>query len=487
VSTELYVVPFSSLFSNISDGSFAHPYSSLQQALDHIEREYHQSMTLIRRTTINLYPTYYFVDTVRLGQVHSHTRLTTMSADDTDVYAKLAACEHTYKRLPAATISGGVLVTGWKQTGPNTYSAVVAPSMFVNQLFINNHRIIRTRVPMNQSDYLQYAARLNNSTQARYGFQYVPGQFDYKSLTDAMVIVYHSWTESHHYIDRLITENNTVLFTNPSDLPIGMFPVQAQRRFHIENLCEALVQNSFCFINETKTVYLMTDGSYDPAKEQIITSVNEIVMSVAGQDLDHPIEDVIVDNVVIQHGAWNIGRYQKADAGAAEFVNAAALFVQNAVTIVISNVEISHTGAYGLWIQQGTTNVNFINSLITDTGAGGIRSGNWAFHEGLPTGIKIISNEISYGGNEFPSGVGIVLDPSSHVVVANNIIHHQRREGIVSYSEDDYGEVWSSNVLVQGNYIHGIGQHILCDEGAIYLGQSKSSGGGMVILQRKLR
>jgi hypothetical protein len=79
-----------------------------------------------------------------------------------------------------------------------------------------------------------------------------------------MVIVYHSWTESHHYVDRLIPSNNTVIFTNPAVLSIGTFIVQGTRRFHIENLCEALVPNSFCFVNETKTIYLMTDGSYDP-------------------------------------------------------------------------------------------------------------------------------------------------------------------------------------------------------------------------------
>ena len=32
---------------------------------------------------------------------------------------------------------------------------------------------------------------------------------------------------------------------------------------------------------------------------------------------------------------------------------------------------------------------------------------------GPTTSIKIISNEISYGGNVFPSGVGIVIIPSS--------------------------------------------------------------------------
>ena len=466
---DLFVVPFPLHFNRESDGSFDHPYSSLQQALDHIEYVYHQNTISQRWITINLYPCQYFVGTIRLNHMHSRTQLITMSTDHSDVYSKLLATGgHKYPRSLTATISGGVVITGWNQVSANTYNAVVAPSIFVNQLFINNRRIMRTRVPMNQSDYLHYAAALNDSTQARYGFQYASGQFNYKSLTDAMVVVYHSWTESHHYIDRLIPENNTVLFTNPSDQPMGMFPIQEQRRFIIENLCEALVPNSFCFVNETKTVYLMTDGSYDPTKEQIITSVNETVVTIAGEDISKPIEDIIIDNIAIQHGAWNINRYQKADSGAAEFLNCAALFIEYARSVVISNVEISHTGSYGLWIQQGTTNINFLNSLITDTGAGGIRSGSWNFAKEPSTSIKIISNEISYGGNEFPSGVGIVIDPSSSVVIANNIIHHQRYDGIAIYSQDGYGQAWTSDILVQGNYIYDIGQHILCDQGGIY-------------------
>jgi hypothetical protein len=114
-----------------------------------------------------------------------------------------------------------------------------------------------------------------------------------------MVIVYHSWTESHRYIDQLITTNNTIIFTNPAVHPFGKFGPLEQRRFHIENLCEALLPNSFCFVNETKTIYLMTNGFYDPNKSQIITSVNETVVSIAGDDIDHPVEDLIIDNVAI--------------------------------------------------------------------------------------------------------------------------------------------------------------------------------------------
>jgi hypothetical protein len=175
LSTQLYVVPFPSLIGNNGDGSLSHPYLSLQQALDHIEREYNRETTAMRTTTINLYPTYHFTDTVHFTQAHSHIRLTTMSAKDTAVYERLATREHTHQRLTTATISGGVPVTGWTQFSGNTYSAVVPSTLFVNQLFVNNQRIVRTRVPMNHSEYLQYAAPLNDSILVRYGFQYVPG------------------------------------------------------------------------------------------------------------------------------------------------------------------------------------------------------------------------------------------------------------------------------------------------------------------------
>jgi parallel beta-helix repeat protein len=468
-STHLYVVPFTSVFANDSDGSFQRPYTSLQQALDHIERDDHCNKTSTHKTTINLYPTYHFVNTIQFRQVHSHIRLTTMNVDDTNFYAELISHKQIHRRLPTASISGGVPVTGWTHITGNTYSAVVPQLTFVNQLFVNNRRVVRSRVPMNHSDYLRYAANLKDPKQARYGFQYAPGQFDYKSLADAMVIVYHSWTESHHYIDRLITENNTVLFTNPSDQPIGTFYIQGQHRFHIENLCEALVPNSFCFINATKTIYLMTDGSYDPTTAEIITSVNEVVLSIASDDVTKPVEDVIIDNVAIQHGAWNIDRYEQADSASAAFLSTGALLIINATSIVISNIEISHTGAYGLRIREGTSNIGCMNSLVTDTGAGGIWIGHWLMPPwATTTTIKIISNEVSYGGNVFPCAVGVITHRGVNIIIAENVIHHHRYNGMTISSALGYDPSTSNNTLVQGNYIYNIGQHILNDQGGIY-------------------
>ncbi len=420
-------------------------------------------------TTINLYPTHHFVDTVRFGHAHSHTRLTTMNAAETAVYERLVAREHKHRRLPAASISGGVPVTGWNRVGGNIYSAVVPPSIFVNQLFVDDRRVVRTRVPVNQSEYLQYATPLKDPNQARYGFQYAPGQFDYKSLADAMVVVYHSSTMSYHYIDRLIPENNTILFTNPSDLPIGALGIQLKRRFHIENLCETLIPNSFCFVSNTKTVYLMTDGSYNPMKVQIITSVNEFVVLLTSDDVTKPVHDIIVDNVVIEHSAWSIGRYEQADGQAAAFLTSAAVYVANATSILLSDVEISHTGSYGLWIKEGTTNIDVINSLLTDTGAGGIRIGQMISPVPTPTSsIKIISNEVSYGGNVFPSGVAVISHRAVDIVIADNTIHHHRYSGISVGWQWNYDPSSTSNVLIQGNYIYDVGWHVLNGHGGIY-------------------
>ncbi len=87
-------------------------------------------------------------------------------------------------------------------------------------------------------------------------------------------------------------------------------------------------------------------------------------------------DGIIINNVVIQHGAWSIQHTQQADDASAAFLTSAALFIANATSIVVSNVEISHTGSYGIRIKEGTSGVNVINSKFADMGAGGIWIGD---------------------------------------------------------------------------------------------------------------
>jgi len=101
-ASPLYVVPFVSSNENENDGSILHPFSSIQQALDHVQQE-----------TIYLYPTYYFLTNIRLHQAHSYMQLTTMNSTDADFYDTLLDHHHTYPRLTKAVISGGMPITNW--------------------------------------------------------------------------------------------------------------------------------------------------------------------------------------------------------------------------------------------------------------------------------------------------------------------------------------------------------------------------------------
>ena len=211
----------------------------------------------------------------------------------------------------------------------------------------------------------------------------------------------------------------------------------------------------------------MTNGSYDPNKSQAITSVNETVVSIASNDMNNPVEDIILDNIAIQHGAWNINRTETAEDVSAEFLTSVALFMANATSIMISNMEISHTGSFGIRIKEGTSNINVINSLITDMGAGGIWIGDLTTPIPMtPKLHKILSSEISYGGNVFPSGGGINIRYASDIVIADNTIHHLRYNGI-SVGNSGY-RVVAKNIIIQGNYVHNTGQHVLNDQSGIY-------------------
>ena len=60
----------------------------------------------------------------------------------------------------------------------------------------------------------------------------------------------------------------------------------------------------------------------------MIAPTGEMLLTLSGNDTNHPVEDVIIDSIAIHHGA--------------------ALFISNAKEIIISDIEISHTGSYGL-------------------------------------------------------------------------------------------------------------------------------------------
>ena len=460
-------------------------FSSIEAALSSVERtRLTADATASTRVIVHVYPTTHHLMSgpLHLTTSHSNLHLTTMSPD---VQRRLLHPSHPPHGATArATISGGIPfpAVNWTRVGrSHTFTSplprhVTGP---VNQLFTGSgQRIPRTRLPLNLSDYYHYNHSLADEQQARYGFVYSAGQFEHMSAADvsnAMVVVYNSWTASRHYIDRLYAHNRTVMFSNPSDRFIGYFAEQAQKRFHIENICDvpgALQPNTFCYNNLTRTVTLTTDGTYDPSDPSLaplVTPFAQSVMNLVGFSPLQPLTNVLIDNINVQHSGWAIERTQQADAQSVSWSSTAGLMLQYANQVLISNVALSHHGVYGIYLQEGTTAVTIIDCSISDLGAGGVRIGQMPTAPAYPTmGISVLNTEVMYGGQVFYDGVGILVHRANSVTLANNHIHHLRYTGISAGWQWGYDESYTSNVVIAYNFIHDVGQHILNDMGGRY-------------------
>ena len=434
--------------------------------------------------TIHLYPTTHYLatattaaGTLRLTTTHSHLRITTMSRAIQSSLGLPAPSSPTDR----ATISGGIPfpAANWTLIAPNTYTAplprhVTGP---VVQLFTGSgQRIPRTRLPMNFNDYYYYNHSLSDTQQARYGFVYNRGQFDNFTKNDidnAMVVVYHSWTASRHYIDHVYKMNQTVMFTNPADRFIGYFTEQSNKRFHIENVCSALQANTFCYNNATRTVILRTDGSYDPTNPKqplLVTPFVLSVMTLIGISPQQPLTNVLIDNINVYHSDWSIGRSQQADAQSVSWSTTAGLMLTYATQVLISNVNFAHHGVYGIYLLDGTVGVTISECIVTDSGGGGIRIGQMEAAAAYPTSaVSVLNTEISFGGQVHYDGVGILVHRAIGVDLLNNHIHHLRYTGIsVGWSWGYSEPSGTANVIVGYNFIHDIGQHVLNDMGGIY-------------------
>ena len=436
------------------------------------------------RVTIHLYPTTHYLSTgpLRLTTAHSNLHLTTMTPDHHDTAVQHRSSHpQSYGR---ATISGGIAfpAANWTRVGKSNVFTSPLPRHVtgpVNQLFTGTgQRISRTRLPLNFSEYYHYNHSLADQEQARYGFVYSDGQFDLSAddVANCMVVLYNSWTASRHYIDAVYPANHTVMFTNPAGQFIGYFIEQAQKRFHIENVCDApgaLQPNTFCYNNATQMVILATDGSYDPTDSTLpplVTPFVQSVMQLVGFGPTQPLTNVLIDNINLQHSGWAIGRTQQADMQSVSWSSTAGLMLQYADQVLISNVAISHHGVYGIYLQDGTTAITIIDCSISDLGAGGIRMGQMDAAPAYPTtDVSVLNSEIMYGGQVFYDGCGILVHRARSVTIANNHIHHLRYTGVSAGWQWGYDESYTSDVVIAYNFIHDIGQHVLNDMGGIYM------------------
>ena len=417
-------------------------------------------------------------------------------------------------------ISGGRVIHGftigddgrWRVTLENVKNG----SWYFQQLFVNNQRRFRPRLPKNTD----YSITERIATPAEEGQWRGDNQFrfsndelcaDWKNLNDVEVLAFHNWTMSRQRIksvspEKIVTmlgepilvkaavthisgngenEVRTVLPASPSNSPWGVY-IQGNR-FFVENVFEALSQpGEFYLDRKTGELTYIPREQETPDNVAVTAPCLEHLMTIAGN------KDRFVENIKFKGLTFAFSNWTTPVAGnsspQAEVSVDGAILLAGARHIDFENCGFRNLGHYALSFGTACKDCSVTKCAMKDLGAGGVRiggdfyrTGNWPYEKTLDETLfeltkeeqvvermEIADSVFESLGRLHPGAVGIWIGHAANNTVENCEIFD------LYYSAVSVGWVWSyresvaNHNIIRRNHLHDIGQKLLSDMGAVY-------------------
>ncbi len=396
-------------------------------------------------------------------------------------------------------LSGGRPITGWKKGRDALWQAEVPAvregQWYFHQLFVNDQRAVRARTPNDgylrtQGTVVPYKRDRNlikGIKEIRNAFKFTPGDLNpnWHNLQDVNVYLYHSWTNSLHWLESIDVQQSIAQLTNQSGWPLSWW--EKEQRYYVDNVREALDAPGEWYLDrKTGLLEYWPRPGEDMTKAEVIAPAISQIVSVDAPYLDGQIvHDLTFDGLRFLHADWSFpDKSQTLDGQSGGFLSAAVV-ANGAQRLAFQNCEIAHVGAYGIFLQAGCKHNRIVQCEIHDLGAGGVRIGETSqgaakinakdagltFEGTAPrdTGHNTLDNCFVHdGGHIFAAGTGVFLGHTAF----NQLTHNEVCDFF--YSGFCVGWVWgfgpsvAHHNQITDNHIHHLGWGVLSDMGGVY-------------------
>ncbi len=397
-------------------------------------------------------------------------------------------------------LSGGRLITGWRQTTLNGRVVWAADYPQARQgkgpfreLWVNGHRAVRARLP--NWGYLEVADlpdKTTNWTDGHSRFRYAEGDLKaWPTITNADVMVMTRWVESRLPVVAVDEKERLVMFGKRS-----VFQLVPGDRYYVEGALELLDTPGEWYLDAAsgRVFYAPLPGESLERAEVIAPALPSVLRLEGQPEAGKFVENVNLLGLTFAHAEWDFPRDPELAKRSAMVWPAPSTeiggFAQAAIGVSgavwgegvrqsrFEDCKFLHLGAYALELGRGCQSNWISRCEFVDLGAGGIKIGETRIRDNpaeLAGANEVSDCRLSEGGRTFHSAIGIWIGQSPNNRILHNEIHDFYYTGIsIGWTWGYDPRALATNNLVAFNHVHHIGVMsdgdgpILSDMGGIY-------------------